>query len=71
MYKKVFIIYQRNKERDLTLFYDKSPYTNKKFQKGKMTTQNATTKLDYTTIEDRIMTVSWSNDSHPTGVVKE
>ena len=26
--------------------------------------------FDYTTIADRLRTVGWSNDSHPTGVVK-
>ena len=31
---------------------------------------NATKNFDYTTIADRLKTVSWSNDSHPTGVVK-
>ena len=32
--------------------------------------KNATKKFDYTTIEDQLRTVSWSNNSHPTGVVK-
>ena len=32
--------------------------------------KNATKNFDYTTIADRLMTVSWSNSSHPTGVVK-
>ena len=32
-------------------------------------TNNAIKKFDYTAIADRIMTVSWSNYSHPTGVV--
>ena len=32
-------------------------------------TKNAT-KLDYTTIADRLKTASWSNDTHTTGVVK-
>ena len=27
-------------------------------------------KIDYTTIVDRLRTVSWSNDSHAIGVVK-
>ena len=30
---------------------------------------NAPKKLDYTAIADRLRTVSWSNYSHPTGVV--
>ena len=31
---------------------------------------NATNNFDYTTIADRLRTVSLSNNSHPTGVVK-
>ena len=30
----------------------------------------ATKNFDYTAIEDRLRTVSWSNNSHPTGMVK-
>ena len=33
-------------------------------------TNNATKKFDYTTIADRLRTVSLGNDSNPTGVVK-
>ena len=32
--------------------------------------KNATENFDYTAIADRLLTVSWSNNSHPTGVVK-
>ena len=32
--------------------------------------QNITKYFDYITIVDRLRTVSWSNNSHPTGVVK-
>ena len=32
-------------------------------------TNNATKKLDYTVVADRLRTVSWSNYGHPTGVV--
>ena len=32
-------------------------------------TNNATKKFHYTAIVDRLRTVSWSNYSHPTGVV--
>ena len=35
-----------------------------------MTTQNVTENFDYTTIADRLRTVGWGNDSHPTGMVK-
>ena len=44
------------------------PQTN---PKSNMTTQkNVTENFNYTTIADRLRTVSWVNDSHPTGVVK-
>ena len=32
--------------------------------------KNATKHFDCTAIADRLRTVSWSNNSHPTGVVK-
>ena len=32
--------------------------------------KNAAKNFDYTTIADRLGTVSWSNNSHPTVVVK-
>ena len=31
---------------------------------------NPTKTFDYTTSADRLRTVSWDNDSHPTGMVK-
>ena len=37
---------------------------------GSATTQKATKNFDYTKIAGRLRPVSWSNDSHPTGVVK-
>ena len=50
---------------------DKSPYTDRKIKKTNVTTQKRNHKnFDYTTIADRFRTVSWGNDSHPTGVVK-
>ena len=33
-------------------------------------TQKGHQNFDYTTIADRLRTVSWSNTNHPTGVVK-
>ena len=42
-------------------------------EKGRDLTQshkNATKNFDYTTIADRLMAASWSNDSHATGVFK-
>ena len=55
------------KGRNLTQSYDKSSYTDRKKHDN---TKNATQNFDYTTIAYRLRTVSWSNDSHPTGVVK-
>ena len=55
-------MYRERKKGDLTLSYDKTPYTNSKFEiKGQHT--NATKNFDYTTIADRLRTVSWSNKS--------
>ena len=54
-------IYSREKEGDLTQSYDKTPYTNRKFENQRTTHTNATKNFDYTTIADRLRTVSWSN----------
>ena len=59
----------REKEGHLTQSYDKTPYTNRKFE-NQRTTHKRHQNFDYTTIADRLRTVSWSNNSHPTGVVK-
>ena len=61
---------KREKGRDLTQSYDKSPYTDRKNPKSNVTQKNATKNFDYTTITDRLGTVSWSTSSHSTGVVK-
>ena len=60
----------REKGRDLTQSCDKNPYTHRTIQKATWQHKNATKNFDYTTIADRLRTVSWSNSSHPTGVVK-
>ena len=60
----------RGKERDLTPFYDESPYTHRQIQKATWQQKNSTKNFDYTTIADRLRTVSWSSDSHQTVVVK-
>ena len=64
----MFIISEKG--RDLTQSYDESPYTDRKIQKATWQHKNATKSFDYTTIADRLRTVSWGNDSHPNGVVK-
>ena len=38
--------------------------------KTKVTTQKCLQNFDYTTIADRIWTVSWSNERHQTGLVQ-
>ena len=65
-----FIWTKRGKGWDLTQSYDKSPHTHRKTQKQGDNTKNATKIVDYTTIADRLRTVSWSNNRHPTDVVK-
>ena len=42
----------------------------KKYKKQRDNTKNATKNFDYTTIVDRLRTVSLSNNSYPTSVVK-
>ena len=50
---------KEKKERDLIQSYDKSPYTDRKIQKATWQHKNATKNFDYTTIADRLRTVSW------------
>ena len=59
-----------NRKRKRSDFYDKSPYAHRKIQKATWQHKNTNQNLDYTTIVDRLRTVSWSNGSYPTGVVK-
>ena len=47
-----------------------NPYTQRKPQKATRQHKNATESFDYTTLMGRFRTVSWSNDKHPTRVVK-
>ena len=64
------LLYIKRKGIDLTQSYDESPYNDRKIQKATWQHKNATKNFDYTTIPDRLRTVSWGNDSHLTGVVK-
>ena len=48
----------------------KAAIPTEKSKKQRDNTKNATKNLDYTTIADRLRTVSWSNNCHHTGVVK-
>ena len=58
------------KGRYLTQSYDKSPYTHRQSQKAMRQHKHATQNVDLTVIADGLRTVSWSNGSLPTGVVK-
>ena len=48
----------------------KAPTPTEKSKKQCDNIKNATKNFDYTTIADRLRTVSWSNSNHPTGMVK-
>ena len=64
-------LHPREKRRDLTQSYDKSPTPTEKSKKQRDNTKkNSNKNFDHTTIVDRLRAVTWSNDSHPTGVVK-
>ena len=47
----------------------KSPTPTEMSKGQKDNTNNVTKKFDYTAVADQLRTVSWSNYSHPTGVV--
>ena len=61
---------KRKKGRYLIQSYDESPYTDRKIQKAMQQHKNATKNFDYTTIADRLRTISWGDDSRPSCVVK-
>ena len=48
----------------------KAPTPTEKSKKQRDNTKTQPKIFDYTTIADPLRTVSWGNDSHPTGVVK-
>ena len=48
----------------------KAPTPTEKSKKQRDNTKTPPKTSIYTTIADRLRTVSWGNDSHPTGVVK-
>ena len=48
----------------------KAPTPTEKSKKQRDNIKNANKNFDYTTIADRLRTVSWSNSSQSTGVVK-
>ena len=70
IYTDCLVIWVREKGRYPTQSCDKNPYTHRTIQEATWQHKNATKNFDYTTIAGRLRTVSWSNSSHPTGVVK-
>ena len=64
---KLLILSLREKGRDLTQSCDKNPCTHRQSKKQRDNIKNATKNFDYTTIADRLRTVSWTNSRHPTG----
>ena len=60
----------QDKKEDICLSSMTKAPTPTEMSKGKSdNTNNATKKFDYTAVADRLRAVSWSNCSHPTGVV--
>ena len=53
----------------LTQSYNKSPYTNRNVKRANRQHKQRHKKFDLIAIADRLRTVSWSNYSHPTGVI--
>ena len=68
--RKSFKLYISRKGRDLSQSYDQNSYIQSTIQTATCQYKNVTKNCDYTTIADRLTTVSWSNDSYPTGVIK-
>ena len=62
--------YKRKRKRSDSVLRRKSLHRQKN-PKSNMTTQKRHQNFDYTMIADRLRTVSWGNDSYPTGVVKD
>ena len=68
--RKSFKLYISRKGRDLSQSYDQTSYIQSKIRTATCQYKNVTKNCDYTTIADRLTTVSWSNNSYPTGVIK-
>ena len=60
----------REKGRDMTQSMTKAHKPTEKSKKQHDNTKSPPKLFDYTMIADRLRAVSWSNNSHPTGVVK-
>ena len=65
------IVWEKKKEEIWLSPMTKAPTPTEKSKKqSKLQHKNVTKSFDYTTIADRLRTVSFSNNSHQTGVVK-
>ena len=62
--------FRKEKKEEIWLSPMTKAHTPTEMSKGQSDNiNNATKKFDYTAVADRLRTVSWSNYSHPTGVV--
>ena len=61
-----YILQERKRKKSDSVLWQKPQYQ-QKCQKDKVTAQ---TECDYTAIAARLIAVSWSQNSHPTGVIK-
>ena len=66
----VFYALERKRKRSDSVLWQKS-LPPQKNPKSNVTTQKRPNNFNYTTIADRLLTVSCSNSSHPTGAVKQ
>ena len=67
--ENAWTIIRRKRKRSDSAPWQK-PLHQQKNPKSNVTTQKRLKNFDYTTTADRLWTVSWSNDNHPTGVFK-
>ena len=63
-------IYDQRKKKEIWLRPMSKAPALRKIQKATWQHKNVTKNFNYTTITDRLRTVSWGNDIHPTDVVK-
>ena len=69
-HKLAFLRIEEKKEEIWLSPITKAPSPTEKSNKQRDNTKNATKNFYYTTIADQHRTVGWSNNSHPTCVVK-
>ena len=64
------VLWQKEEKKEIWFSPMTKALTSTENPKSNVTTQKRHQNFDYTTIADWLRTVSWGNDSHPTGVVK-